>query len=64
MRITGKVDTFHSAEENAQRDMRERGRRLMEAKMRREAAEMRVSAKMALYVSKTEFTFRGLTIDE
>lgn len=54
MRITGKVDTFHSAEENAQRDMRERGRRLLEAKMRREAAENRIAAKMAMLSSTTE----------
>ena len=51
MRITGKVDTFHSAEENAQRDMVERGRRLREATMRREAAERRIGAKMAMLVS-------------
>jgi hypothetical protein len=62
MRITGKVDTFHSAEENAQRDMAERGRRLREATMRREAAERRIGAKMALVASK--LPFRELPIDE
>ena len=54
MRITGKVDTFHAAEERAQRDMRERGRRLTEAKMRREAAEARIAAKMAMLTSQVK----------
>jgi len=53
-RITGKVDTFHAAEERAQRDMQERGRRMREAQQRREAAEFRIANKMAMLVSKTD----------